>query len=54
MESQYYKNEKIKKKSERLVKKDQKVKFPQVSKPNNEVFTIEHDPLGQKVLKVNL
>lgn len=54
MESQYYKNEKMKKKSQRVAKKDQKVKFPQVIKPNNEVFTIDYDPLGQKIVKMNL
>jgi len=34
MESQYYKNEKNKKKSEKIPKKEDLLKFPQVTKQN--------------------
>lgn len=57
MESQYYRLDKSKKKSEKQTSRDKQkdlVKLPEVKKSQQDIFTIDYDPEGKKVVKVDL
>jgi hypothetical protein len=50
MEHNYYCRDKTKKKE---VKTYEPIKFPQLAKNQQDIFTIEYDVAGQKIIKVN-